>query len=81
MKKNGKFMGNQPSKQNACAYCHNGLHQGYMTQKMVKQHECCAKQCPHLEKFESHPYWVEKARIKAEKKARKDAEKNMLIAV
>jgi len=74
MRKNGKFMANQPNINRACAYCHSGQHQGYMTVKMVKANGCNAKHCPYLEIYRDHPYWVDREKKKADKKARKEAE-------
>lgn len=74
MRKNGKFMNGQPDMNRACAYCHSGQHQGYMSVKMVKRKKCTAKQCPYLEKYEDHPYWVRKAEIKALQRAAKSGE-------
>ncbi len=71
MRKNGKFMGNQPKKDNSVGYCHSGQHQGYMTVRMIKCNGCLAKQCKYLEKYMDNPYWAERERIKAEKKAKK----------
>ncbi len=71
MRKSGKFFGNQPHKDKAVAYCHSGQHQGYMSEKMLKAHGCLGKNCPYLEKYLDTPYWIERERIKAEKKARK----------
>ena len=78
MRKNGKFFGNQPPKQKAIAYCHSGQHQGFMSEKMLKAHGCLGKQCPYLERYEDMPFWKDKAKKKADKKARKDAENALL---
>lgn len=66
-----KFMKNQPCGRNAVAYCHLNAHKGALSKNMLKQHQCLAKQCPFLEKYEDHPYWKERARKKAEAKAAK----------
>ncbi len=57
------FMSNQPSKENAVAYCHNKRHIGRLSRKTMKNHQCLQKQCPFLEKLE-HPYWEIKKRKK-----------------
>lgn len=52
-------------------YCHNNIHSGYMTRKMMEQHGCLCKNgqpCPYLEKFLTHMYWTQKALNKARKK-------------
>lgn len=79
MRKNGKFLGNQPKQANAVAYCHSGEHQGYLSEKMLKAHGCLGKNCPYLEKYEKAQFWKDRAKKKADKKARKDAEKGLLV--
>ena len=51
-------MSNQPPKDNAIAYCHNKKHMGYLTATMLKQHECLKKECPFLEKYDNHQFWI-----------------------
>ena len=72
MRKGGKFLGGQPKADRAIAYCHSAQHQGYISEKILKAHGCLGKNCPYLEKYEDKPYWIERARKKAEKKARKE---------
>ncbi len=62
-----RFMSNQPDKENAIAYCNYNKHKGYLSTKMVKEHECLKKQCPFLIRYH-HPYWVEKVSAKVYKK-------------
>lgn len=50
--------------------CHNRLHPGRMTQKLMEQHDCLGKQCRYFEKYEAASYWQAQA-IKA--KARQSA--------
>ncbi len=71
MTKKGKFMVGQANANIAVGYCHCAKHLGYLSQKMLKTKGCAGKQCPYLEKYEEHPYWVRKAMIKEQKKARK----------
>lgn len=54
---------------NCIAFCWH--HHKWLTVTQMKKHKCLAKQCDRLEKKEGHPYWVERDRIKAIKKARK----------
>ena len=49
-----------------------------MSEKMLKAHGCLGKQCPYLERYEDMPFWKDKAKKKADKKARKDAENALL---
>jgi len=69
------FFRGQPPKDSAVGYCHNPEHRGYLSKRNLKKHECLRKQCRYLHKYEEHPYWAERERIKAEKKARKQGGK------
>ncbi len=53
-----------------CAICHSKAHKGYLTAAAVKEHQCCEKNCPCLQKLE-HDYWLQKERKKLEKRAMK----------
>lgn len=66
------YFGQRPKDSRICGYCHSKMHKGYLSVKRLKSHKCLQKQCPMLEKFEEHPYWQERARIKAKKKAKKE---------
>jgi hypothetical protein len=68
---NVHFFRGQPNKENAVGYCHNPNHMGYLSAKIIKRHACLAKQCKYLHKYEDNPYWIERERKRAEKKARK----------
>lgn len=70
------FFRGQTLKERAIGYCHNPKHMGYLSLKNMKNHKCLAKQCRYLHKYEDHPYWAEKERKKAEKKARKKGERS-----
>lgn len=54
-------------KARACGYCH--FHKKALTVKMLRQHECLQKQCKHLEKYEEHEWWNQRALEKQKKKA------------
>ena len=71
MQKNGKFLKGQTKPDRAVGYCHYRKHQGYLSLKQLKAHGCLGKQCPYLQKYEDHAYWVRKAEIKELKKANK----------
>ena len=68
------FFRGQTFKDRAVGYCHNPKHMGYLSLRNLKKHKCLAKQCKYLHKYEENPYWEERERIKAEKKARKKRE-------
>lgn len=53
------------------AYCWCDTHKGYLSVKLMKNHECLKKQCAFLEKYEEHPYWIQEKIKKEEKKRRK----------
>lgn len=52
-------------------YCWLNGHRGYLNEALLKSHNCRQKQCPFLKKNETHGYWIEKERIKREKKQKK----------
>lgn len=43
-------------KHNRIGYCHNKIHQGYLTSTSLKEHKCLEKRCTFLQKFDC-PYW------------------------
>jgi len=53
-----------------CAICHCKAHEGYLTAAAVKEHQCCEKECPYLQKLE-HDYWKQRERKKLEKRTMK----------
>lgn len=51
--------------------CHNRLHPGKLTQKLMEEHECLRKNCRYFEKYEGSCYWRAKtASAKAQRKAK-----------
>ena len=63
------------NKRKMLGYCK--LHKCGMTRKQIKAKKCLSKQCRHFVKYNDHPYWKEKERIKQLKKLKK--ENNMRI--
>jgi len=61
-------------KKNFVGYCRYKKHRGFITEKLLKKHQCPAKGCHYFEKFESSPYWKNKAKNKQLKKDRKAEE-------
>lgn len=45
-------------------YCWCDLHPGFLSKSLLKQHECCERECRHFEKFQDAPYWQRKQEIK-----------------
>lgn len=52
-------------------YCCYRNHRGYISQNILKEKQCLRKECTCLIKNENHPYWKERERIKALKRAKK----------
>ena len=73
------FMTGQCDPENAVAYCHNKSHIGYLSAKMVKQHDCNTKQCPYLEKYETRSYWLRRNIISVVKKYRKNGNTGVIM--
>ena len=49
--------------------CHNLLHPGKLTKRLMTQHDCLGKNCRHFEKYEEADYWRERDRKQAQKRA------------
>lgn len=45
-------------------YCFFSGHKGYLTKKILKDHECLQKGCKYFLKFPDYPFWVKRAQIK-----------------
>lgn len=59
-------------------YCHNLIHPGKMTCKLMEEHDCMGKNCRFFEKYAESTYWVvkeNKRRQKEHRKRRQQAEK------
>lgn len=61
--------------ENQVGYCWCDLHPGFLSKSLLKQHECCERECRHFEKFVDAPYWQRKQELKeklleAKKRAR-----------
>ena len=63
---NGEHLSQKP-----VGFCCYRKHRGYLTLKIMKNHECLKKQCPCLKKCEDHPYWEQREKIKQLKKQKK----------
>lgn len=61
--------GSEFDKNRACGYCRH--HHKYLTVKALRQHECLAKQCWHLDKNENHQWWHQRELMKQRRKAKK----------
>ena len=47
--------------------CHNLLHPGKLTKRLMTQHDCLGKNCRYFEKYEDAGYWKECDRKKEQK--------------
>ena len=63
---------------NAIGYCHNKSHVGKISKKIMKQHQCLAKNCALLEKYEHKRYWCDRE-VKKYLKKIKDKKKYYII--
>lgn len=70
---------NPPNEEHALGFCHNPNHYGYLSVKLLKRHECLRKQCHYLEKYLDKGYWVERERINAIKKAKKEGKYTYML--
>ena len=70
---NGDFTTHEP-----LAYCCERIHRGYLTKNLIDSHQCLQKQCMHLHKNESHPYWEQMARKKKRLKKQRKLEKSRM---
>jgi len=52
-----------------CAYCKS--HKCEITVKQMRLHKCLSRGCMHLVPYENHPFFIERARRKAESAERK----------
>ena len=62
--------GSQIRRTKAIGYCKK--HGAHLTESTMKKHECLRKNCNYLKKHEENPYWEARAKLKLEKKNRKN---------
>lgn len=55
------------AKRNIVGYCHNKLHPGKLTKKILAEHDCLGKQCRYLEKHLEAGYWENYANMQQHK--------------
>ena len=51
--------------------CHNLIHPGKMTRKIMEEHDCLGKNCKFFEKNNESPYWAAEEKRKRQKEERK----------
>lgn len=69
---------NGSNKENAIAFCHYYEHKGYLSEGLLKQHCCVAKNCKYLQKYENKCYWIKKKVVNAIKKYNKNNHKGFI---
>lgn len=52
-------------------YCHNLIHPGKLTRKIMEEHNCMGKNCRFFEKYAESTYWVAEENRKRQKEHRK----------
>lgn len=58
-----------------CGFCHSKLHPGYVSDKLIEEHNCIQKNCKYFEKFPDWPYWTNKKKMSNKKKIKKYVKK------
>lgn len=56
-------------------YCHNLIHPGKLTRKIMEEHDCLGKNCKFFEKNNESTYWVAEENRKREKEQRKQIQR------
>lgn len=65
---------------NKCiGFCWSKLHKGFITQNLLKQHQCMEKNCPSFQKFSEANYWIEKENKIIQKKNIKQMKKEIAV--
>lgn len=52
-------------------YCHNSIHPGKLTRKIMEEHDCVGKNCKFFEKYAESTYWAAEEDRKRQKEHRK----------
>lgn len=58
------------SEKRRLGYCWCDAHYGFLSKRLLDEHECLKKRCPFLEKFKSHGFWINREMV-TEKRERK----------
>jgi hypothetical protein len=48
-------------------FCRHRIHLGYLTKRLMEEHECIEKKCPFFIKYEKNAYWIKKDALKQER--------------
>lgn len=57
-------------------YCHNRIHPGKLTRKLMEEHDCLGKNCSFFEKYNESTYWVAEENRKRQKEHRKQVQQD-----
>lgn len=60
--------GNYCKETQKLGYCRCNLHRGYLTKKIMDEHECLEKNCIWFDKHEDAPYWQHKTKQRLARK-------------
>ena len=58
--------GNACKEEQRIGYCWSEIHRGYLTVRLMKEHQCCERNCRHFQKYEDAQYWKQKEKRKSE---------------
>jgi len=56
-------------------FCNNNLHRGYLTKKLMDEHQCIEKGCHYFIKYEKNAYWQQKNASKEKRQKAKEEKK------
>lgn len=56
-------------------FCNNDLHKGYLTKKLMEEHQCIEKGCHYFIKYEKNAYWQQKNASKEKRQKAKEQKK------
>lgn len=59
------------AKRTLVGFCHNNLHRGGLTKKLMEEHGCLEKGCTFFQKYLDRPYWQEQKSRKKKRAAAK----------
>lgn len=59
---------------NLVGFCHNTIHPGNLTRKILEEHDCIGKNCRFFEKYEYSNYWIAEANRCKQKEKRKQVQ-------
>ena len=62
-----KCIDGKKRKNGIIGYCHNMIHLGYITVKLMQEHGCIDKNCKYFAKYTDRPFWIQKEKSKEKK--------------